>query len=721
MKSLVKFLNKQTNKITLFFLVLTASVISQPVNEIHKLKISLIARSYGDSIYLRWAVTDPAAWRIVKENGFILERAEVQSNGKTNNYKKVTSSPIKPWADEQWINYFDTRTDRAEGGIDNEGIAYLLGIGEKSDEENVQLPVENEDYLKAIKEKRSSQEWGLLLTLVAANNSLVAAEGLGLFYVDKDVRENESYSYRIYSDYKSNLYAFDTTYFTIKNEKFDPKKFYKNLSANENDGSIEIIWNTDLQFSTYNVERSEDKKTYKRMNDAPLLTLKSAGADSLNLDSYIDTTIINYKPYTYRVYAMTVFADEILLGEITAMGRDRTPPEQPFVLQPSHIDENKVRISWQMANPPAKDLAGFYVGRDSLIDGKYNYIHKNPLPKDAREFIDTTFSKFSYNFYTVFAFDTAGNINPSYPVYAVLNDTTPPAPPKWKEAFMDSNGIVTLRIEPNKEFDLMGYRILKANAPEHEFSSIIEAFGNDSINYRSITEFKDTVELQTTTRYVYYAATALDNRYNESSFSEIIAVRRPDVVPPIAPVLTDIKVNEKDLRLFFIPSPSEDVKNHIILRKLSDGEKWDTIAVLSSNDSTFTDKNVETNLLYQYTLFAIDSSDLKSDLSFILEARPYYIGALPEPKNFSLSFDEKNKSVNLNWEYENLKDIEFVIFKSYEDQSLVRYKAIRESNTRNLVDKDFSNGSGRYKYAIKVFDKFGGESKLSDVKEVSVK
>ncbi|MEP0861185.1 MAG: hypothetical protein HRF52_07075 [Ignavibacterium sp.] len=708
----------QTCKIILSILLLSNITFPQNSEEPIKLKIGLTARSYGDSIYLRWAVTNPIAWRLAKENGFIIEKARVLPNGNTEKYTLITEQPVKPWPYEKWEEYFESRPPKDVSSLDNEGIAFTLGIGEKGDEEKLDLPQENEDLLKSIKEKRSSQEWALLLSLIAANNSLTAAEGLGLFYVDRNVKENETYSYRIYINYKSNLYSFDTTYFSIKNTKFDAKRELQQLQANENDGSIEIIWDTDFQFSTYNVERSEDKKTFKRLNDSPLLTLKSAPSDSLNKDSFIDTTIINYKPYTYRVYAMTVFADEILLGEITAMGRDRTPPEQPYVPQPAHIDEKKVRITWQMADPPAADLAGFYIGRDSLIDGKYNYIHKTPLSKDTREFIDTTFSKNNYNFYTVFAFDTAGNFNSSYPVYVVLNDTVPPAPPKWKEAFMDSNGVVTLRLQSNKEFDLMGYRILKANAPDHEFSSIIESFDPDSSELRFKVEFKDTVDLQTTTKYVYYRATALDNRYNESDFSQIIAVPRPDVVPPTAPVLTDAFVRDKDVTLKFIPSESEDVKNHFVLKRVNGEEKWDTLAVLKSKDSVYVDDKVSANITYQYCLFAVDSSNLKSELSFILEARPYYLGILPDIKNFNVSFDSEKKSANLSWIYEDKEGIYFVIYRAFENQPLTRYKTLKSSEARNYIDTDFSNGSGKYFYAIKAFDNYSGESKMSDKKEV---
>ncbi|AFH49853.1 Hypothetical protein IALB_2148 [Ignavibacterium album JCM 16511] len=717
----IRIIINQIWKVTFSILLLFNISFAQNAEEPIKLKIGLTARAYGDSIYFRWAVTNPTAWRLAKENGFILEKAKILSDGRVEKYLTVTDQPIKPWSLEKWEEYFDSRPPKDISSLDNEGIAFTLGIGEKDDEEKLNLPQENEDFLKSIKEKRSSQEWALLLSLIAANNSLTAAEGLGLFYIDRDVKENETYSYRIYVNFKSQLYSFDTTYLTITNTRFDPKKGFKQIQANENDGSIEIIWDIDNQFSTYNVERSEDKKTFKRLNDSPLLTLKSAQADSSNKDSYIDTTIVNYKPYTYRVYAMTVFADEILLGEITAMGRDRTPPEQPYVPQPSHIEENKIKITWQMADPPAADLAGFYIGRDSLIDGKYNYITKTPLPKTSREFIDTTFSKNNYNFYTVFAFDTAGNSSSSYPVYVVLNDTTPPAPPKWKEAFMDSNGVVTLRLQPNKEFDLMGYRILKANAPDHEFSSIIESFNPDSTELKFKIEFADTVDLQTMTKYVYYRATALDNRYNESEFSEIIAVPRPDVVPPIAPVLTDALVTEKDVTLKFIPSESEDVKNHLVLKRVNGEEKWDTLAVLKPKDSVYVDDKVSANITYQYCLFAVDSSNLKSELSFILEARPYYLGILPDIKNFIVSFDSEKKSANLSWAFEYEKDVYFVVYRAYENQPLTRYKTLKSSEARNYTDTDFSNGSGKYFYAIKAFDNLNAESRLSEKAEVLVK
>lgn len=697
------------------------NLIAQQNNEIYKLQIGLTARSYGDSIYLRWAVVKPEAWRLLKENGVIIERAEKGKDGKYGPFIRLTEKPIKPWTLDKWEEYFAFRTNKDENKLDDESIAFILGMGEEPDEDAVKRIQIDENNLEVIKEKRRSSEWNLLMLLIAVNNSLKAAEGLGLFFVDRNVKENENYLYRIYCTYKSTIFQFDTTYYELTNKEFNPKEAIQKLDAIENDGSIEIIWKTNDNFFTFNIERSEDKINFKRLNESPYLTLKSSSYEFSDKISFIDTNVVNYKPYVYRIYARTVFADEIFIGEITAIGRDRTPPEQPFVPQPQHTNDKSVKIIWQMSEKPAPDLAGFYIGRDSVLDGTFSYLNKQPLPKTAREYVDTSFSLYNYNFYKVFAFDTAGNFSASYPVYVVLNDTVPPLPPKWKTASIDSNGVVYLELYPNTEFDLMGYRILRANDPDHEFSSIIESFDPDKPELKNKTAFMDTVDLNTTTKYVYYRATALDKRYNESKFSEILKVKRPDKIPPLPPLLYNPSITSNYIKIYFQPSESEDVSKHIVLRKLASSAKWDTIAILGPRDSVYVDESAEQNVLYAYAVFAKDSSNLSSDLSFVFEARRYFSGALPEIKNFIVEYDSSSSIAKIKWEYENLNDVIFVIYRSYGNSSFRRYKTIKDSNAREIIDDDFVFGEGYYSYAIKAFDRFNSESKMSPVRKILCK
>lgn len=697
------------------------SVSENELNEGLKTKIGIIARTYSDSVIVRWAVSKPAVWDLCKEVGFILERASILQDGTYSEFKPVKEGVFKPWTEEEWQKYFLIRPkikDSTE--IDYDAFAYMFGSTNK-DQRNVKIETSTGNELQDLKDKKSKYGWQVLFAILSANSSSNAADGLGLRYVDKDVKLGDKYVYKIKLGGKSPVYIVEDGIVEVKVEKYNPNFAKQVITASENDGSININWKANDQLTFYKVERSEDNgKTFKKLTKLPMLTMKSMSLANDSSEGYLDTIIVNYKPYIYRVYGTTSFADNVFIGEIKAMGRDRTPPGQPFVPQPIQVNDNEIKIKWEMGDNPAKDLKGFYIGRDTSASGEFKYI-TNLLPPASREYIDTNFIKGGSNFYLVEAVDTAGNISQSYPVYVALNDTVPPAKPQWIKGSIDSNGIVTLILKPNVEKDLMGYRILRSNSPEHEFSSIIESFGNDSLDYTGITTFKDTVTLETTTPYIYYRATALDNRYNESEFSDIMAVKRPDIIAPIAPVIIDVSVTDKSVTLFFAPSTSEDVKYHVANRRISGEEKWDSLSVLGHADSIFIDKNVKPNIMYEYALYAVDSSGLHSKLSFPISARPYYTGVLPAVNNLKVQYEENKNQPVLNWEYENSNGVYFVIYRTIGNVPSKRYATVKESDSRKFTDVNLPSEKGDYTYSIKVFDNLGGESKMSEKVNINVK
>ncbi len=691
------------------------------LNEGLKAKLGLTARTYSDSVILRWSVSKPGIWIKSKELGFTIERASIL-NGSTGEFKPLSDSSIKPWNEAQWSSFFDSNPRSLDPKqINYEGIAYLFGVNNDEDPESG-LEKLNGDELKEIKQKKSKLDWQFLSVLLSANNSRVAAEGLGLRFVDKNVKEGEKYVYRIFLSGDPGDYMVDTGKIDVTIENFNNNFANSEITPAENDQSIGLSWKANNQLTTYNVERSDDNgKTYTKLNKAPLLTMRPSLDVTDLMEGYLDTNIINYKPYKYKIFGTTAFADEVLIGEVTAMGRDRTPPEAPFLPQPKHID-NEIKLIWEMGNSPAKDLAGFYIGRDTSTSGDFKNLNTTMLPSSAREFIDKSFLHEGSNYYIVRAVDTAGNVSLSYPAYVALNDTTPPVRPDWVSGKMDSNGVVTLTIKQNTEKDLMGYRILSSNSPEHEFASIFESFGEDTIDYTTITEFKDTVSLETTTKYSYYTFTALDNRFNESQQSEILAVPRPDIIAPVPPVVTDVSVNDNSVTLLFAPSSSEDVKYQVAFKRLNGDEKWDSVTSLKSNDSVFTDKNVKQNTMYEYTLLAVDSSGLRSEYAFPVTGRPYFTGVMPGISDLKASYDASSNTAKLTWRYEVMnKEFNFCIYRSYKENGLTKYSYLENSSSREFADKEFNKGKGNYSYAIKVFAKDGGESKLSNPVMILVK
>src|SRR5690606_31332222 len=367
---------------------------------------------------------------------------------------------------EQWEEYFISRAEIDTTEIDYDNFAYIFG---SSEEETDNITLESSgNEIQDIKDRKSKLNWQVIFAVLSANASTGAAEGLCLRYVDKDVKPGEKFVYKISPAFNSPVYIIEPGLIEAKAEPYNPDFAKQILTSAENEGSIGINWKSNNNLMFYNVVRSDDEgKTFHKLTKTPLLTFKSNIVND-STEGYLDTLIINYKPYVYRVYGSTTFADEVLVGEIKAMCRDRTPPEQPFVPQPDHISDNEIKIKWMMNSNPAKDLKGFYVGHDTSVYGEFKYI-TNLLPPDSREYIDTNFIRGGNNFYLVEAIDTAGNISQSYPVFTALNDSIPPAKPVWVSGVMDSTGVVALVINPNTEKDLMGYRILRSNSPEHEF------------------------------------------------------------------------------------------------------------------------------------------------------------------------------------------------------------------------------------------------------------
>lgn len=689
-----------------------------------KINMGLITRSYSDSVILRWAISNPSVFKIHLESGVYVERAKVNSDGSYGSFEKITTESIKPWTKEQWANYFNSRPDiKDETVIDYESFAYMSFFDDEN-ESNSKLDKQI-DIIENITEEKRKSDWQVLFALLSANSSRIAAEGLGLRFVDRNVKLGDKYVYRVSLAGESPVYKVDPGYVELTVESFNPDYAKQSIFAAENDGSIELGWIKDMNLTFYNIDRSEDNGiTFKRMNLAPMLTmLPSIDTTRINFEGYADTTITNYIKYVYRIYGTTSFADELLIGEITAMGRDRTPPESPFLPQPEHISDNEVKVSWKMYDNPAPDLAGFNIGRDTSSSGVFNYINSNLIPPTSREYVDTDFIRGGINYYLVEAVDTAGNISQSFPMYVALNDTAAPEKPEWISGKMDSNGVVTLVLKPNQEKDLMGYRILTANDPEHEFSSIIESFGNDTIDYTLIMEFKDTVSLNTTTKYVYYRATAIDNRFNESQFSEIIAVPRPDIIPPVSPVITDVFITDTTVVLTYAPSSSNDVEMHILYKKLGNSEKWDSLIIQSLTDTFYIDLDVKSGIGYEYSLAAKDSSGLLSEKSGSMSAHTYTKSFLEPVKELIVKLDSQTKQIKLDWKYDYKSEddeIVFVIYKGNDKDKVRRFKILEGSSIRSFIDNDVNDYLKSLKYAIKVFTKSGRVSAMSDIVDLPI-
>ncbi len=421
--------------------------------------------------------------------------------------------------------------------------------------------------------------------------------------------------------------------------------------------------------------------------------------------SFDDDSLTNYKWYRYRFYGQTSFGEKILFSEVKGVPKDLTPPEAPL-LKLKHTKPKEVSISWEMRGN-LSDLKGFIISRAEREDGDFSILNKTLLPAMARGFKDTGFNLETNNYYIVYAMDTAGNISASYPGYVTLVDSIPPAKPQIASAIIDSLGVVTLTIKQGKEIDLKGYRIYKSNSAEHDLSVVQESFRKDKMDSNAIKlVFLDTVSLNSSTPKIYYRIKALDFNYNQSIFSDLIAVKRPDTIPPITPVFTNVIVKEKQIELYFAPSESLDVKEHIIYRKTELKDSWVVLNKITALQKQFIDTAVKTNITYYYSIRAMDEGKLYSDYAQPVYGKPFETGLRPPVTDLTISL--QNKKVAIKWNYPALKsEVFFVIYKRNSKGDLQQYAKIKEKFfTDEKTEKENS-------YAIKAITADGGQSRLS--------
>ncbi len=668
--------------------------------------INMVGRyTEGKGIDIRFFPDKKSVLEVGFKDGFIIERMlfDTTVKRKANDTLVYTEiARIHPYADKQWESTISNqKTIEAKNDLEL-ARDFLNNI-----EKKIGGAFDFEKGIAELKEQKSKEDFEyMVFALTALKNSDVAI-ALGLGFTDSTVIKGKTYFYRVRLIGKSNIYQIIPVDYHIVAENL--KKGYENpVYVKQGDTELFFAWLDVPELSGYFVERANPGETnFIQLNKAPIHKLQGSDFTEESRSGYHDKDLINYQVYTYRFFGYTLFGEKVQFAEVKGMPKDLTPPENPFLPQPQHVKPNEVLVTWKMNPVPAPDLKGFFVARSENNEGDFKILHNAMLPKNTRTFTDTTFIKGKTNYYIVQAIDTANNVSSSFPVSVTLIDSIPPVKPVFISGKIDSLGIVTITVVKNKEIDLMGYRLFQSNSTEHEFSAIYEGFvENDSLNKEIQTVFKDTVTLNSLTPFIYYKIKALDFNYNQSEFSDILKVARPDTIPPVTPVFNNVIVREKEIELHFVPSSSEDVKEHIIYRKIDLKSDWEILKTTGAVVNKFIDTTVTTSITYFYSIRAMDENNLYSNYANMVYGKPYDTGIRPPVTNITVGLQDKK--VVLTWDYPpNVKEPFFVIYKKNVKGELQHYARIKE---KTFTD----NNTGKENvYAIKALTADGGQSVLS--------
>lgn len=659
---------------------------------------SIYSKAYvsDKKILLRWAPKDFNTWELGKKYGYKILRLKISEEftpdtGKFSIADKLTSLPLLPlpYNDSSWVDLIKKNKT---------SILIYKSLYDK--------PTVTSN--KTETEKGKEQMLGMVLVSCDLNATL--AKATGLYFKDTTFKQKEIYAYKITLQCPSSLGKYSSVCVINTNNKtvFKTPVILKGKGNNKH--SV-ITWNfKDLQsdYSGYNIERSEDSINFIRINKSPYVVVSTQFEKNKVETNYLDSLPKNKKNYYYRIKGISLFGEEGSPSNIVKVrGKDNF--KQAAQIDSAFAINNKfIKIKWQMNKKvDMKTLKGFMVMRSDKTDGKFKTISKSLIKPEKNFFIDSLPNYINY--YKIIAINDENDSTFSYPALAQIIDDVPPSIPCELKGVINDSGRVTLNWIANNEKDLRGYRVFRSNAMHEEFVEVTKEL---LIN----ATYSERINIKTLTKDIFYTIAAVDKNYNNSNQCVPIKLKRPDHIPPVAPIIKKFEYTDSSIIVHWIPSSSFDASTYKLLR-YNDKKDSTIIKEWSTKDSLikFNDKNVELGNGYFYKLKVVD------DVGNRNESKALYAKIEPgyrkKPTNFKANVDLENKKILLKWNY-TIKEpiLYFTIYKAKNDSEYRIFKTL-ESNQFELYDKEI-NINNIYRYKLKVVLKSGIESLLSN--EVTV-
>jgi uncharacterized protein len=671
-----------------------------PKPGIRKARLMVAARATKDQIILRWAPDDELAWKQANQYGYMVERFTVSRNDTMlKKIERVASRGlIKPAPLAKW----DSIANKND-------YAAVIAQAIYGDDFDVSVS-DNQGVAKFINETEQLKQ-RYSMSLYAADLSFDAARYAGLAWVDKQVKPNEKYLYRVYTVVPKTRIIIDTALVYIGLADYKPLPKPSDIYADFGDKNVILSWDFDSYVDYYNsyyVERSADSgKTFSRVTDLPLTKLnkKDSSRTEPGIVLFIDSLADNKINYQYRISGVSPFGETGPYSEVIE-GKGRTLlAGTPHITGAGIDDKGKIELNWFFEDSLNALIKGFELKASEKIDGEYKTV-KDSIAPGERKAVLNDLPPSAYLMVT--AIPLEGEARTSYPYLVQPEDSLAPAIPQDFTGSIDTTGVVTLKWKENTEKDLLGYKIFRTYVKGNEYSTVI-----DSVWYQS--EYRDTLALKNLNHKVYYTVTALDKRYNQSPFAPEVEIEKPDVIPPSQPVFSSYELKENELLLQWINSSDPDVATNSLYRReiISDSATgWQKILEVKNNSvQQYTDKLALTDRTYAYTLIAKDSAGLESP-----PASPLTL-FVPTPRQkdairkLELEADRDKREITINWESAGSNVIQFELYRAEDKDAMNLYKVLN-ADEKTFTDKELRVNT-TYKYAVRAIYKDG---KYSDFK-----
>ncbi len=640
--------------------------------------VLLFSKFTDQGVMLKIAPQKAQTWLMGAENGYQIWRKEV---GVDKSFKLITSTPLKPYAKDDYANIENGDSVRA---LQQQAIFDNIAKNKQ--------PMSMVERIKFV--EKLQNEYGFYFLVSSRIRAL--SQSSGLEYIDNTVQQNRFYIYKvnIFND-KSKTRTTMVTVNTL------PSTLLRaDLAAVEGDKTIKLLWEHKKEQNPvlcYHIERSTDGKNFERITAEPLYhnhNLNSKQDDEAEFNNvmfFVDQLDANYKPYYYRIVGIDIWAMEHTSQEvIMAMGRDKTPP--PVVQNIKYeINDSSKSITYKWDYTAPSDFKGFKFYVAHKLKGQYKEVEEPISAADIRAYKFENVTEGNAYYFRIAAIDTAGNIAYSMPRFANLPDIYPPSAPTGFSASIDTIGALRLKWNKNPESDIRGYKIVASNSKSAKMIApqsmlIVDTFYMDTLNIKSLSKYK------------YFAIRAVDHNFNMSERSPIISVQLPDIIPPSAGKISAVELEESQARILWIPSASKDVASQNILRRKMGEEQWAIVKVVGATTRQYTDI-IDQPGVYEYSIEAVDSANNKGE-----HALGYAIELKAKKQNIVITeFKAKKKdgAAVLSWTATGGEPKYYIVYR----KDKYGIKSIASVNQPTFTDKSVKPDSGYQYYIVPQDDK----------------
>ncbi len=659
-------------------------------------QIGLGAAKVKGEVRLRWTPSSYDLWQEGSAVGYYIYRAELNQTGGNwvpSNPIKLTEEPLKPLSQNELL-------DRVK-----EDSSYLkvLGAIGKTDENSNETITSDDNFTEAIQ----GQQWSFLIGMMLANFDYDVATKAGLGWTDKNIVEGKKYVYQVVLARESREQIYGKTLIDLSKEIIIEAP--NSIDGYATEKRVSLMWDgkrMGYSYAYYDIYRStSSKKGFEKVNALPFISLSTEALVDKDAILYNDSVPALDTKYYYKVKGVTVFGQESPFSKVVEVNSGRRLQGHPQIIAHEFTEDFEVELELEVPEIDYDIIDYLSIERAKDPLKGYTKISEKSISKKTKKWLDE--EPLQGNYYRVCSHGLQGDkiCSPGYTV--LIPDSIPPVPPVGLQGTVDTNGVVTLLWSPNPEEDVIGYRVFRANIVEEEFYRITPSHIPD-------TTLMDTVSLKINYDEIHYRVVAIDGYFNPSEFSEILTLKRPDKIRPIAPVLKGYTSTPTGIEIEWARSSSNDVVSHTLYHRDASQRRWEQI-YSTSNDTvrTYVDTATVKHHTYEYMILAIDDAGLVSDTTPTFFVKQMIEPVKPSVQNLEAIVSQANKMVKLKWAYSYSGVKKYTIYRKSLEGSL-KYQGSVPGTTKEFYDKRMLKAGEHYEYKIMALFYDGTKSMISD-------